>query len=47
MYYFDKDETPIKASGFAWQNRTKVGCGEIPSGETIYLKLDAYNNGLL
>lgn len=47
MYYFDKDETPIKASGFAWQNRTKVGCGEIPSGEAIYMTLDAYNNGLL
>lgn len=46
-YYFDKDESPIKASGSEWQKRTKVGCGEIPSGEAIYLKLDAYNNGLL
>ncbi len=47
MYYYDKDESPIRASSSPWQDRTKVGCGEIPSGEAIYLKLDAYNNGQL
>lgn len=47
MYYFDNDESPIKASSSAWQDRTEVDCGEIPSGEAIYLKLDAYNNGKL
>lgn len=44
-YYYDKDESPIRANSSPWQDRTEVGCGEIPSGEEIYLKLDAYNNG--
>lgn len=47
MYYFDKDESLIKASSSAWQDRTKIGCCEVPSGEVIYQKLDTYNNGLL
>lgn len=46
-YYYDKDESPIRANSSPWQDRTKIGRGEIPSGEAIYLKLDAYNNGLL
>ena len=30
-YYYDKDESPIRANSSPWQDRTKVGCGEIPS----------------
>ncbi len=44
--YYGPVGTNVKADSPAWQQRTKISSGcEIPSGEAIYLKLDAYNNG--
>jgi hypothetical protein len=43
--YFGPVGSGVKANSDAWQKSTQVGGCSIPSGEYLYQKLDAYNNG--
>ncbi|KKH47169.1 hypothetical protein [Methanosarcina sp. 1.H.A.2.2] len=45
--YFGPVGSGVKASSDAWQKRTEIEKCSIPSGEYLYKKLDAYNNGQL
>ncbi|AKB23314.1 hypothetical protein MSWH1_3043 [Methanosarcina sp. WH1] len=45
--YFGPAGSGVKASSPMWQDRTQVGRCPITSGEYLYKKLDAYNNGQL
>jgi hypothetical protein len=45
--WMGKHSPGVKASSNAWQDRTYFAKCSIPSGEYLYQKLDAYNNGLL